>query len=95
MFGKITKAVERLADALYGLTAELALIRKAMVGRQAEAATTQKPARWTDREEEIVRAGYNAGLYPDAIREALQGEGFHRTAHAIVNHMHELRKREK
>ena len=57
---------------------------------------TSKPMntrrRWTSKEDSIVIIGYSKGLAPAAISEILKQQGLDRSAHAIVDHMSELRK---
>ena len=106
----LIKAIDLLADSLFGLTTELALIRKDKAEEKkpfkiadtptqfytsATIAPTPGRNRWTPEEEQILLAGYANGLKPKAIRVALEARGFKRGEHAIVDHMHELRKKAK
>lgn len=51
--------------------------------------------KWTAKEEELLIGCYAKGWKPRAIREFMEREGFKRSEHAIVDHMHDLRKRMK
>ena len=107
---ELTKAINVLADSVFGLTTELAIIRKDKAKEKMPFKTSETTAkvftgctieptpgrsRWTKEEEQIILAGYENGLKPKAIRDRLAALGFKRGEHAIVDHMHELRKRAK
>ena len=112
----LIKAIDLLADSLFGLTTELALIRKDKAEEKKPFKIADTPTkvyisgpisseftatlqagrnRWTPEEEQIILAGYANGLKPKAIRVALEARGVKRGEHAIVDHMHELRKKAK
>lgn len=107
MFKKLIKAIDNLADAIDSLVEKLDAIfiesKQPLLtlgdGIQRIADTpVQEPKktasrrRWTSKEDSIVIIGYSKGLAPAAISEILKQQGFDRSAHAIVDHMSELRK---
>jgi len=51
--------------------------------------------KWTSKEEELLINCYAKGWKASAIRDFMEREGFKRSEHAIVDHMHDLRKRMK
>ena len=107
MFKKLIKAIDNLADAIDSLVEKLDAIfieskqplltlgdgihRIADTPVQ-EPKKTASRRRWTSKEDSIVIIGYSKGLAPAAISEILKQQGFDRSAHAIVDHMSELRK---
>ena len=107
MFKKLIKAIDNLADAIDSLTEMLLNLKAKAVFNDpvvyphpvqnnlttpTEPKKTASRRRWTSKEENIVIAGYSKGLAPAAISEILKRQGFDRSAHAIVDHMSELRK---
>lgn len=68
-------------------------VQKALGIQEAEPGRPMNTRRrWTSKEDSIVIIGYSKGLAPAAISEILKQQGFDRSAHAIVDHMSELRK---
>ena len=68
-------------------------VQKALGIQEAEPGKPMNTRRrWTAKEDSIVIIGYSKGLAPAAISEILKQQGFDRSAHAIVDHMSELRK---
>lgn len=107
MFKKLIKSIDNLADAIDSLVEKLdaifieskqpLLTLGGGIQRIADAPVqepkkTASRRRWTSKEDSIVIIGYSKGLAPAAISEILKQQGFDRSAHAIVDHMSELRK---
>jgi chemotaxis response regulator CheB len=107
MFKKLIKAIDNLADAIDSLVEKLDAIfieskqplltlgdgiQRIADAPVQEPKKTASRRRWTSKEDNIVIIGYSKGLAPAAISEILKQQGFDRSAHAIVDHMSELRK---
>lgn len=107
MFKKLIKAIDNLADAIDSLVEKLDAIfieskqplltlgdgiQRIADAPVQEPKKTASRRRWTSKEDSIVIIGYSKGLAPAAISEILKQQGFDRSAHAIVDHMSELRK---
>ena len=107
MFKKLIKSIDNLADAIDSLVEKLDAIfieskqplltlgdgiQRIADAPVQEPKKTASRRRWTPKEDSIVIIGYSKGLAPAAISEILKQQGFDRSAHAIVDHMSELRK---
>lgn len=107
MFKKLIKSIDNLADAIDSLVEKLDAIfieskqplltigdgiQRIADAPVQEPKKTASRRRWTSKEDSIVIIGYSKGLAPAAISEILKQQGFDRSAHAIVDHMSELRK---
>ncbi len=107
MFKKLIKSIDNLADAIDSLVEKLDAIfieskqplltlgdgiQRIADAPVQEPKKTASRRRWTSKEDNIVIIGYSKGLAPAAISEILKQQGFDRSAHAIVDHMSELRK---
>lgn len=107
MFKKLIKSIDNLADAIDSLVEKLDAIfieskqplltlgdgiQRIADAPVQEPKKTASRRRWTSKEDSIVIIGYSKGLAPAAISELLKQQGFDRSAHAIVDHMSELRK---
>lgn len=107
MFKKLIKSIDNLADAIDSLVEKLDAIfieskqplltlgdgiQRIADAPVQEPKKTASRRRWTHKEDSIVIIGYSKGLAPAAISEILKQQGFDRSAHAIVDHMSELRK---
>ena len=107
MFKKLIKSIDNLADAIDSLVEKLDAIfieskqplltlgdgiQRIADAPVQEPKKTASRRRWTSKEDSIVIIGYSKGLKPAAISEILKQQGFDRSAHAIVDHMSELRK---
>lgn len=107
MFKKLIKSIDNLADAIDSLVEKLDTvfieskqplltlgdgIQRIADAPVQEHKKTASRRRWTSKEDSIVIIGYSKGLAPAAISEILKQQGFDRSAHAIVDHMSELRK---
>ena len=107
MFKKLIKSIDNIADAIDSLVEKLDAIfieskqplltlgdgiQRIADAPVQEPKKTASRRRWTSKEDSIVIIGYSKGLAPAAISEILKQQGFDRSAHAIVDHMSELRK---